>query len=78
MRGPDQIELSLLQLVADQGGSMSHDDERLAPFCSDESTLSEPDVFNRCHDLNWLKTWRDDRTDSSRVELTERGRAALA
>lgn len=67
-----------LEVVAAAGGRMNHDEESLAPFCDDASTLSEPDVFNQCHDAGWLFSRHDDRTDSSYVEITQNGRDALS
>jgi len=58
-------------------GIISHDHESLSPFCDDRSTLTTPDIFNQCHDAGWLKSWHDDRLDSSFVELTELGRTVL-
>lgn len=71
---PKGPELSLLGLVIAEGGWMSHDDEQLAPYCDDKSTLTKPDVFNRCHDMGWLDTKRDDRIDHSTVGITRKGR----
>ncbi len=62
-----------LKAVVKAGGRLDHDDPRLANFCSDASTLTHPDVFNQCHDAGWLKSWHDDRADSSIVELTKEG-----
>ncbi len=69
--------LRCLLVISNAGGSMDHDDPRLAPFCDDKSTLSSPDIFNQCHDAEWLISRHDDRTDTSRVELTKTGRVAL-
>lgn len=76
MRAPEGPEIDLLRLVA-ADGRMSHEDARLAPYCDDASTLSKPDIFNRCHDLDWLASSHDDRFDSSTVWITDAGRAAL-
>lgn len=76
-RPPAGEELDLLRLVA-VDGRMSHEDERLSPFCDDASTLFAPDIFNRCHDLGWLQSSHDDRDDSSAVHITDAGRQALA
>ena len=76
-RSPTPRELELLRLIASEGGRMSHDDERLTPFCDDASTLTEPDIFNACHDLDWLHTLHNTITGDSTVTLTDRGRAAL-
>jgi hypothetical protein len=79
MRAPTTQEKDLLRLFAGEpSGRMDHDDPRLEPFCSDASTLTNPDVFNACHDLGWLKTWRDGHMDSSAAEITEAGRQCLA
>ncbi len=67
-----------LQVVADHGGRMSHEDGALAPFCDDGSTLTAPDVFNQCHDAEWLRSWHDRLADHSVVELTDAGKAILA
>jgi len=69
--------LACLRAVPNSG-SMNHDNPALAPFCDDKSTLSEPDVFNQCHDAGWLISGHDDRTDSSYVRLTDAGRAAVS
>lgn len=66
-----------LQVVSAAGGRMSHDDERLAPFCDDKSTLTKPDVFNQCHDAAWLHTTHDSDTSASIVHLTDAGRFVL-
>lgn len=73
---PERLEC--LRAIAREGGTANHDDEFLAKFCDDRSTLSKPDVFNQCHDAGWLMSRHDDRTDSSTVHLTDEGRAALA
>lgn len=70
--------LQCLRVIAWADGEMNHDDTSLAPFCDDRSTLTKPDVFNQCHNAGWLKSWHDDRMDSSRVVLTDEGRAAMA
>lgn len=77
-RAPNEQELKLLRLISDRHGSMCHDDEALNEFCDDASTMTHPDVFNMCHDLEWLQSGHDDRTDTSTVHLTKAGRAALA
>lgn len=77
MRPPEGTEIELLRLVA-ANGRMSHEDALLDPYCDDASTLSEPDIFNRCHDLGWLVSSHDDRFDSSTVWITDAGCAALA
>jgi hypothetical protein len=71
--------LACLQAVVAAGGRhVEHDHPLLAPFCDDNSTMTKPDVFNQCHDGGWLRSGYDDRIDTSFVELTEAGRAALA
>jgi hypothetical protein len=70
--------LACLKAVAAASGRTSHDDETLAPFCDDKSTLTHPDVFNQCHDGGWLTSSHDDRTGTSFVWLTDAGKAALA
>lgn len=67
-----------LQLISLAGGRMDHDDQRLAPFCDDASTLMSPDVFNQCHDAGWLISRHDDRMDASTVYLTEAGSHILS
>lgn len=62
-----------LEAVVNAGGRLDHDDPRLADFCSAAPTLTHPDVLHQCHDAGWLKTWHDDRTDASLVELTKEG-----
>lgn len=69
--------LACLQIVATAHTGMSHDDNALLPFCDDKSTLTDPDIFNQCHEAGWLKSWHDSRLDCSYVELTQQGRAIL-
>jgi hypothetical protein len=68
---PERLEC--LRVVAKAGGDIDHDDEGLARFCDDKSTLTKPDVFNQCHDAGWLVSRHDDRTDSSVAVLTDEG-----
>ena len=70
--------LECLRVIAQHDGEMNHEDAALAPFCDDASTLTKPDIFNQCHDAGWLKSWHDNRFDSSRVVLTDDGREAMA
>jgi hypothetical protein len=70
--------LACLKAVATAHICMDHEDRALLPFLDDNSTLTEPDTFNQCHDAGWLKSWHDSRIDNSYVELTDAGRAALA
>jgi hypothetical protein len=70
--------LACLKAVSLAHSSMSHEDPSLLPFLDDNSTLSEPDTFNQCHDAGWLISGHDDRTDSSYVRLTPAGRVALS
>jgi len=72
---PDR--LACLRAVAASHTIMSHDDPAILPFCDDKSTLTNPDVFNQCHDGGWLKSLHDNRLDCSFVELTSKGLAAL-
>lgn len=72
---PDRLQC--LKVVETAHTSMNHDDNELLPFLDDNSTLSEPDIFNQCHDAGWLISAHDDRTDSSYVWLTPEGRAIL-
>lgn len=72
---PDR--LACLKAVSLAHTSMNHEDPTLLPFLDDNSTMTEPDTFNQCHDAGWLRSGYDDRTDSSYVRLTELGRAAL-
>lgn len=74
---PTLERLACLKAVSLAHTSMSHDDPTLLPFLDDNSTLSEPDTFNQCHDAGWLKSWHDNRSDNSTVELTPAGRALL-
>lgn len=73
---PNEKELDLLGLIIADGGWMGHDDERLAPYCSDDSTLTNPDVFNRCHDMGWLDSKHNHDTSNSTVGITRDGRIA--
>jgi hypothetical protein len=73
---PDR--LACLRTIAANGGRLDHEDPVLARFCDDASTLNEPDVFNQCHDAEWLISRHDDRTDSSTVYLTDKGRELLS
>ena len=81
MRQPSAEELRCLQTVARIAesivGGVSHEASELDEFCDDKSTLSVPDIFNRCHDLGWLHSAHDNRNDTSYVWLTESGRTAL-
>lgn len=77
-RNPNEAELRLIWLVASRGGTMDHEDDALAEFCDDASTLTKPDVFNACHDLGWLISSHDDRTDASFVRVTKLGRECIA
>ena len=65
-----------LEAVEQAGGSISHEDPRIAPFCSDLSTLTRPDIFNQCHNAGWLFS-SCDITESSTARLTEAGRKVL-
>lgn len=76
-RKPTESERELLSLVASKGGLMNHEDESLAPFCSDDSTLTAPDAFNACHDMDWLRSLHDHDRDNSIVQITDKGREAL-
>jgi hypothetical protein len=73
---PDR--LACLKAVSLAHSSMSHDDPTLLPFLDDNSTLTEPDTFNQCHDAGWLRSGYDDRTDSSYVRLTDAVRVAMS
>lgn len=73
---PDR--LACLKAVSLAHTSMCHDDPTLLPFLDDNSTMTEPDTFNQCHDAGWLLSGHDDRTDSSYVRLTPAGREMLA
>lgn len=77
-REPSPEELLCLKTIMDLGGDVNHDTSELLPFCDDNSTLSNPDIFNRCHDLGWLHSSHDDRNSNSYVRLTEAGRTALS
>jgi hypothetical protein len=72
--------LACLKVIETAGGSVNHEDPALAPFCDDASTLSHPDVFNQCHDADWLATGHGSvvADDDVFVHLTNAGRAALA
>jgi len=70
--------MACLKAVSLAHSSMSHEDPSLLPFLDDNSTLSEPDTFNQCHDAGWLISGHDDRTDSSYVRLTPAGRDAIS
>jgi hypothetical protein len=79
MRAPTEEEFKLLRLVAgEQFGTMSQEDNRLDPFCDMDSTLTNPDTFNRCCDLGWLHTVHDQRLDSGSVTITKAGSDAIA
>ena len=70
--------LACLRAVASANGArMSHNDPRLDQFCDERSTLSKPDIFNQCHDAEWLISSHDDHMDISYVRLTDKGKAAL-
>lgn len=70
--------LKCLEVIAsEESGRMDHDEEALAPFCDEHSTLSTPDVFNQCHDAGWLRSFHSSLSDTSFVELTLAGRSAL-
>lgn len=69
--------LACLRAVFAAGGRIDHDDQSLAPFCDDRSTLTTPDVFNQCHDAGWLQSSHDNRTDTSVAWLTETGREVV-
>ena len=71
---PTKTELNLLRIVSESVGGMSHEDKHLAQYCDDDSTLTNPDVFNRCHDMGWLATTHDNRSDNSTVRITDKGR----
>lgn len=70
--------LACLKAVATAHICMDHEDPALLPFLDDNSTLTEPDTFNQCHNAGWLKSWYDSCVDNSLVELTDAGRAALS
>lgn len=76
-RKPTPVEIELLRLIASEDGRMSHDDKRLGPYCDETSTLTAPDIFNVCHDLDWLHTVHNCFTDELTASITARGRAAL-
>lgn len=71
----DEIDLLTLLQVERR---LSGEDKRLDRFSDDASTLSEPDTYNRCEDLGWIKTWHDHDASTSTVEITDDGLAALA
>lgn len=73
---PDR--LNCLAVVLQAGGSIDHEDPRLAPFCDDGSTLTTPDVFNQCHDAGWLESKYNSLSDSSVARLTPEGREVIA
>ena len=66
-----------LKVIAAEGGTMSHEDERLAPFSDDKSTLTTPDVFNQCHDAGWLRSSHNQITETSVARITPEGYEAL-
>jgi hypothetical protein len=78
MRAPTYDEVQLLKLVAGEPcGVINQEDERLAPFCSDASTLTAPDVFNSCIDLGWLHARHDNSSDHHTAEITVPGKRAI-
>jgi hypothetical protein len=60
LRGPSMQmtpeRLACLRIVAASGGKMNREDPALEPFLSDDSTLTNQDVFDQCHDADWLMT----------------------
>ncbi len=71
--------LACLKVVEAAGGKMNHEDPALLPFLDDVSTLTHPDVFNQCHDADWLVTTNGSviADDDCFVYLTDAGRAAI-
>lgn len=72
---PTAKEMTLLRLIADHGGSMTHDDPKLDDFCDDDAKPC--DVFNTCHSKGWLVSRHDFWTDVSTVRLTDAGKARV-
>ena len=68
-------ELTLLALVANHDGSMSHEEKALDRFSNDNG--SKADTFNRCSAQGWLRSTHNSDTSESIVYLTDAGRAVL-
>lgn len=78
MRAPTYEEVQLLKLVAGEPSrTIDQEDERLAPFLSDASTLTNPDTFNRCEDMGWLQSRHNTSDDHHIAELTRAGELAI-
>lgn len=65
-------------MAAAPGECLSGEAPELAPFCDDNSTLTEDDTINQCFEAGWLLWSHNSLFDTDTVRLTDEGRAALS
>lgn len=70
-------QMRCLALIASEKFGLDQEDERLEEFCDDKPNRNDTDTFNECIEAGWIRSWRNDLTDSGGCEITDAGRAAL-